>query len=122
GRIDGEMIAITYLFALAPLVLSFLVFIPHFGLGIGRLLEVWSVLCLVALLSPVLGVGRWAALGIGVGGWLLSQLLSRLLARPLAAITSRVWTLATGHASVVTAKDILTGATFMPLERQERAP
>lgn len=120
GRIDGEMIAITYLFALAPLVLSFLVFIPHLGLGIGRLLEVWSVLCLVALLSPVLGVGRWAALAIALGGWLLSQLLSRLLAKPLAALTSRIWTLATGHTSLVTAKDILTGATFVPLERQER--
>lgn len=122
GAIDGELIAITYLFALAPLVLSFLVFIPHLGLGIGRLLEVWSVLCLVALLSPVLGVGRWPALAIGVGGWFLSQLLSRLLARPLAAIASRVWTLATGHTSLLTAKDILTGATFVPLERQERHP
>lgn len=122
GRIDGEMIAITYLFALAPLVLSFLVFIPHLGLGIARLLEIWSVLCLVVLLSPVLGVGRWPALAIGVGGWLLSQLLSRLLARPLAALTSRAWTLVTGHATLVTAKDLLTGATFVPLERQERRP
>ena len=122
GRIDGEMIAITYLFALAPLVLSFLVFIPHLGLGIGRLLEIWSVLCLVALLSPVLGVGRWTALAIGIGGWFLSQFVSRLLARPIAALGSRGWTLATGHTSLVTAKDILTGATFVPLERQERRP
>lgn len=122
GRIDGAMIAITYLFALAPLALSFLMFIPHLGLGIGRLLEIWSVLCLVALLSPVLGVGRWTALAIGIGGWFLSQLVSRLLARPVAALTSRVWTLATGHASLVTAKDILTGATFVPLERQEKRP
>ncbi|GAB2598617.1 hypothetical protein [Pseudactinotalea suaedae] len=122
GGIDGEMIAITYLFALAPLVLSFLVFVPHLGLGIARLLEIWSVLALVALLSPVLGVGRWPALAIAVGGWFLSQLLSRLLARPLVAVGSRVWTLATGHATLLTAQDILTGATFVPLERQERRP
>jgi hypothetical protein len=122
GRIDGEMIAITYLFALAPLALSVLVFIPHLGLGIGRLLEVWSVLCLVALLSPVLGVGRWTALAISVGGWFLSQLVSRLLARPVAALGSRVWTLATGRTSILTANDILSGATFVPLERQQRDP
>lgn len=120
GAIDGELIAITYLFALAPLVLSFLVFIPHLGIGIGLLLELWSVLCLVALLSPVLGVGRVAALAIGLGGWFLSAFLSRLLTRPLAAIGSRAWTLATGHTSLLTGKDILTSATFVPLERQER--
>ncbi|WP_420112295.1 hypothetical protein [Pseudactinotalea sp.] len=120
GGIDGELIAITYLFALAPLVLSFLVFIPHLGIGIGLLLELWSVLCLVSLLSPVLGVGRVAALAIGLGGWFLSALLSRLLTRPLAAIGSRAWTLATGHTSLLTGKDILTSATFVPLERQER--
>lgn len=119
GRVDPETIGVTYLFALAPLVLSFLVFLPHFGLVIGKLLEGWTVLCLVVLLSPVLGIGWWQALALGGGTWLVSQLASRLLARPLAALTSRVWTLATGHEVFLTAHDILTAAPFVPLERAE---
>lgn len=120
GRVQGEVVGICYLFALAPLVLSFLVFLPYFGLFLGRLLEGWALLCLVALLSPVLGVGRWAALALAGGAWLVTQLLSRVLAGPLAVVSSRVWTLATGHESFLTAQDILTGAPFVPLERRER--
>lgn len=120
GRVDAQTLGICYLFALAPLVLGFLVFIPHFGLVIGRILEGWSLLCLVALISPVLGVGRWYALAAGGAAWLLGQLLSRLLSRPLAGISSRLWSLATGHETFLTAQDILTGAPFVPLERRER--
>lgn len=120
GRVDGETIGVAYLFALAPLTLSFLNFIPHFGLAIGKVLEGWTVLCLVALLSPVLGIGLWAALALGVGAWLVGHLASRLLARPIATMTSRVWTLATGHDVFLTAQDILTGAPFVPLERREQ--
>jgi hypothetical protein len=120
GRVDGETVGICYLFALAPLALAFLVFIPHFGLYIGRVLEGWTLLCLVALISPVLGVGRWYALAVAGGAWLIGQLLSRLLSRPLAAVSSRVWSLATGHDTFLTAQDILSGAPFVPLERRER--
>lgn len=120
GRVSGEAVGITYLFALAPLVLSFLVFVPHFGLALGRLLEGWALLCLVALLSPVLGVGLWAALALAGGSWVVTQVLSRVLARPLASVTSRLWTVATGHDTFLTTHDILTGAPFVPLERQER--
>lgn len=120
GRVDGETVGICYLFALAPLVLAFLVFVPHFGLYIGRVLEGWTLLCLVALISPVLGVGRWYALAVAGGAWLIGQLLSRLLSRPLAAVSSRLWSLTTGHETFLTAHDILTGAPFVPLERRER--
>lgn len=121
GRVEGDVVGICYLFALAPLVLSFLVFVPYFGLYLGRLLEMWALLCLVALLSPVLGIGRWPALALAGGTWVVTQLLSRLLARPLAVVSSRVWSLATGHETFLTAQDILTGTPFVPLERRERA-
>ena len=100
--------------------LSFLIFVPHFGLFLGRVLEGWALLCMVALLSPTLGVGhvggarprRWRLAGhagavpgaggaVGVGG-------------------SRLWSLATGHDTYLTARDILSGAPFIPLEQQER--
>lgn len=119
GRVDVAAVGVTYLFALAPLLLSFLVFVPHFGLLVGRVLEGWTVLCLVVLLSPVLGIGWWQALALGGGTWLLSQLLSRALVRPLAAVGSRVWTFATGREVFLTAQDVLTGAPFVPLGRSE---
>lgn len=119
SAIGGE-IGYCYLLALAPLVLSFLIFVPHFGLFLGRVLEGWALLCMVALLSPTLGVGMWAALGLAGGAWLVTQVLSRVLAGPLASVSSRLWSLATGHDTYLTARDILSGAPFIPLEQQER--
>ncbi len=120
GRVDGATIALVYLLSLAPHVLQVLVFIPHLGLGIGRLLEGWSVLALVVMLAHVLAIGWWWALLLSGGIWLATQLISHLLARPLARTTSRLWRLATGHATYLTAHDVLAGAPFVPLERRER--
>lgn len=119
GAIDAEEVGVCYLFALAPLVLSFLVFLPYVGLYLGRVLEGWALLCLVALLTQALGMRGWAALALAGGTWVVGQLLSRLLAGPLASVTSRVWSLATGHETFLTAHDILSGAPFVPLERGE---
>ncbi|HIZ35429.1 MAG TPA: hypothetical protein H9815_06600 [Candidatus Ruania gallistercoris] len=120
GAVDGVLLAVVYLLAMAPHLLGVLVFIPHFGLVIGRLLEVWTLVSLAALLVGVLGIGRVPAAAIALAAWLVSQLLSHLLAKPLALVSSRVWTLATGHETFITTQDILAGAPFVPLERQER--
>lgn len=120
GSVDGALVAVVFLVAVAPHALGFLVFVPHLGIGIGRLLEVWSLVALVVLLGTALGLGRWQAIAVGGAAWVAGQLLSRLLARPLAGLSSRAWTLATGHPSFVTVQDILTGAPFVPLERRER--
>lgn len=120
GDVDGGLVAVVFLVAIAPHALGFLVFVPYLGLGFGRLLEVWSLVALVVLLGAALGLDRWPAIAAGGGAWLAGQLLSRLLARPLAALASRAWTLATGHPSFVTVRDVLSGAPLIPLERRER--
>ena len=118
GAVDGELLAVVYLLAVAPHLLAFLVFIPHFGLVIGRLLEVWTLVCLAALLVHVLAIGRLPAVAIAGAAWLTGQLLSHLLAKPLAVVSSRAWSLATGRDTFITSQDILAGAPFVPLERQ----
>lgn len=118
-RAAAATIGVTYLYALAPLVLSVLIFIPHLGIGIGRVLEVWSVLALTALLVPTLGVGRWQALLIAALAWLLGLAVSRLAAKPVALVSSRIWTLATGQQTFVTAADVLSGAPFIPVQAAE---
>ncbi|WP_147919173.1 hypothetical protein [Ruania zhangjianzhongii] len=120
GAVDGELLAVVYLLAMAPHLLGVLVFIPHFGLMIGRLLEVWTLVSLAALLVHVLGIGRLPAAAIALAAWVVSQLLSHLLAKPLAVVSSRAWSLATGHATFITTQDILAGAPFVPLEQREQ--
>lgn len=103
------------LLALAPLVFNFITALPHLGLGIGRLLQAWSFLVFW------LGVGvtfqlSWPwALGFTISGWLVMQLASRLLHRPLGWVYSRLWTLATGRPTMVTSQDILSGMPIIPV-------
>lgn len=103
------------LLSLAPLAFNFVTALPHLGLGIGRLLQAWSFLVLW------LGVGvtfqlSWPwALGVTITGWLVMQLLSRLLHRPLDWLYSRLWTLATGRPTMVTSQDILSGMPIIPV-------
>lgn len=120
GRLDGELLGVVYLLAMAPHLLGVLVFIPHFGLMIGRLLELWTLVSLAALLVHVLGIDRLVAAAIALAAWLVSQLLSHLLAKPLAVVSSRAWSLATGHATFITTQDILAGAPFVPLEQRKQ--
>lgn len=118
GAVDPELLAVVYLLAVAPHLLGFLVFIPHLGLVIGRLLEVWTLVCLAALLVQVLAISRLPAAAIAGAAWFAGQLLSLLLAKPLAMASSRAWSLATGHDTFITGQDILAGAPFVPLERE----
>ncbi|TDE91567.1 hypothetical protein EXU48_15585 [Occultella glacieicola] len=119
GTVDAEMVAAAYLFAAAPHVLAFGVFIPYLGLLFGRVLEVWSAVVLAFLLAPVLAVGLLPALVISGVAWLAAHLLSVALAGPLARGTARAWTLVTGHETFLTSSDVLSGAPFVPLEHRE---
>jgi len=103
------------LLALAPLVFNFVTALPHFGLGIGRLLQMWSYLIMW------LGVGttfrlewQWA-LGVTIVGWVVMQLVSRLLDRPITWVYSRAWRLATGRPVMVTSRDVLAGMPIIPV-------
>ena len=104
-----------FLLALAPQVFNALTFVPHIGLAMGRFLQVWSVLVLFLLLAAAYAMPAWQALLVVASGWLVVQLLSRLLAAPLGWLGSRAWTLASGRPVLVTSRDILAGTPFVPV-------
>lgn len=118
--VSPTTIVVAYLLALAPQALGVLVFIPWLGLGIGRLLDGWGLLCRVVVLAALLDITRWQAALVAGVAWLLTQVLSRVLARPLASAASRGWTLATGRPAFLTSHDILAGTPFVPLSARER--
>lgn len=103
------------LLALAPHVFAFITAMPHIGLGIGRLLEVWSYLIIWVGTLHAFSLGRWSALAITIAGWLVMQILSRLLAEPLNWVVGRLWTLASGRPTFVRSRDILAGTPMVPV-------
>lgn len=110
-------VVVVYLLSLAPRTLGFLVFIPHLGLGIGRVIEGWCLLTLFLSLAYELQLAPWHALLVGGTAWLVAQVVSRLLARPLASVVSVVWSRVTGSPTFLTSHDVLAGAPFVPLDR-----
>lgn len=104
------------LLALAPLLFNVLTAFPYFGIPLARLLEIWSAIILWLGVSTVLEADLWVGLIITVTGWLVMQAMSRLVAKPLSAVMGRAWTLATGRETRVTARDILAGTPFIPVD------
>lgn len=105
--------------ALAPLAFNFITALPHLGLGIGRLLQAWSYLILWLGVATTFGLNWYWSLGITLAGWVVMQLLARLLQRPLNWAYSRLWTLATGRPTMVTSQDILSGMPIIPVQVRE---
>lgn len=103
------------LIALAPFVFNFVTALPFLGLGIGRLLQIWSYLIWWLGVGTTFRVDWGWALGLTLGGWLVMQLLSRLLHRPVNWAYARLWTLATGRPTMVTSQDVLSGMPFIPV-------
>lgn len=108
------LIAVSLL-ALAPQVFNFVTALPHLGLGIGRVLQAWTFLVFWFGVAITFDLFWPWALGFTIGGWLVMQLLSRLLHRPLNWLYSRLWTLATGRPTMVTSQDILSGMPIIPV-------
>ena len=100
----------------APQVFSVVTALPHVGLFIGRVLEAWGYLVLVVGVSAAFGIRLPLALGVSLAGWIIMQLASRLLRAPASWLGSKLWTLATGRPTMVTARDILAGTPLMPIE------
>lgn len=120
GDVPARTIVVVYLLSLAPRALSFLVFIPHLGLGIGKVIEGWCLITLFLALSHELGLGPWRALLVGGTAWLAAQVVSHLIARPLSALVSVVWTRVTGRPTFVTAHDLLADGPFVPVDASSR--
>lgn len=108
------------LIALAPFVFNFFMMLPYLGIGIGRLLQIWSYMVLWLGLASVFGIGWIPALGFTLAGWTAMQVLARLSVRPITWVSSRLWTLATGRPTMVTAHDILSGMPLIPITTPDR--
>ena len=53
--------------------------------------------------------------------WMIMQLASRLLGRPAGLLAGKVWTLVTGHPTMLDPKDVLAGTPFVPIGRAAAA-
>lgn len=102
--------------AMAPQAFAFLTALPHFGLIIGRFLEIWGFLIFWFGVSKIFGMDWLPSLIITLAGWLVMQLISRLVHRPLSWLVARAWTLATGRPTMITSKDVLAGMPMIPVE------
>lgn len=126
GTSFGVVAALT-LASTAPLLFGFFEFVPVFGLIVGRLLQVWSALCLWALIATAYSLGWWGSLAVTVAAWLVMQVLSRLLGPAVGKVTARIWSTIAGRPTLVTGHDILAGAPLVPIDSEkvaspERAP
>lgn len=115
-RLSLLLAAQAVLLSTAPLLFGFFELIPYLGTGIARVLQAWGVVALWAVVGALYQVGRWTALLVTLLGWGAMQLLSWLLARPLTALGRWVWRLSTGNPTILTAKDLLSGHQFVPVE------
>ncbi|HEY9872999.1 MAG TPA: hypothetical protein V6D12_06170, partial [Candidatus Obscuribacterales bacterium] len=76
-------IARTLGLAYAPLVFSFLVALPYFGVPISVVLSVWSFVAFVTGLKVALGLGIWQTFWCGALGWAVFQVSQRTIGRPV---------------------------------------
>ena len=91
----------------APLVFGFFILIPWMGPFIGKLLNVWSFLILIAIVEFQFKIGIWGALLVVGLGWLASLALNNTIGRPVVALRNRLSKLITGSNLDATAEDIL---------------
>ncbi len=113
----GPQVAIrAVLLATAPLVLGFFELIPYLGPGIARILQAWGMVALWVVVGVLYGVDRWTALAITLTGWGVMQALSWALSTPVTKLGNAIWKRLSGQPTLVTARDILSGHQFMPVE------
>lgn len=115
-RPDFALAARAVMLSSAPMIFGFLQLMPYLGPGVARVLQAWGVLALWVIVAVVYGVDRWTALVITGAGFAIMQGASWLLARPLTAVANRVWHAFTGHRTMLSAQDLLSGHQFMPVE------
>jgi hypothetical protein len=91
----------------APLVFGFLVLIPWMGPFVGKVLNVWSMLILIAILEFQFKIGFLGAVICVVLGWLASLALTNTIGRPIAALRNKVFQKVSGSRLDSTADDLL---------------
>ena len=91
----------------APLVFGFFVLIPWMGPFVGKVLNVWSFLILLAIVQFQFHIGFWGAVLVVGLGWLASLAINNTIGRPIVALRNRLFQLVTGSNLDTTAEDIL---------------
>ncbi|MGB3954390.1 MAG: hypothetical protein WBL05_03775 [Brooklawnia sp.] len=103
----------TVLVSFAPQWLGFLVLLPFTGTGIARLLQVWHLLALWVMLTPVLDAGRPAALLVAAAAWLVTEAIDALVEHSPLRLRERLFRLVSGSAGR-TWRDVMASS---PMER-----
>ncbi|WP_432558332.1 hypothetical protein [Granulicoccus sp. GXG6511] len=81
----------------APMAFGFLTAIPLLGPALNRLLSVWSLVVLWAVVAATFRAGPWPAAALVLAAWLGMLLLGNLLGPELARLRDRVWRRVTGR-------------------------
>lgn len=103
----------------APHVFAFLVFVPFWGAGLGRVLTLWSLLSIMVGVQVGLSLGWWQAFLCTGLGWLSLQVLQRTIGHPL---LSTVRWLQARAAGVEQIREQLASEDLIELLTQESAP
>jgi hypothetical protein len=80
----------------APYLLGFLIFIPFFGVPIGWILSLYTLLAVLTGLEVVFSIPLWLAAIAGGSGWLVVQLFQRTIGQPLTTLAQYVRTRVAG--------------------------
>ena len=94
----------------APYWLGFLVLLPYTGPGIARVLQVWHVIALWMLLTPVLGADRGTALLVTAGAWLATVAVDFAAEHSPLRLRERLFRLLTGS-KATTSRDLMAAAS-----------
>lgn len=110
----------------APLLFSFLAFIPFFGVALGSLLSLWSLLAVLVGAQVGLELPLWQAALCGGLGWLVVQLVQRTVGRPLVTLSRWLRARAAGVerirevlATEDLVEDLLKESAVQDVERQD---
>ncbi len=98
------------LVGLAPYWLGFLVLLPYTGPGIARVLQIWHVIALWMLLTPVLGTDRGTALLVTAGAWLATVAVDFAAEHSPLRLRERLFRLLTGS-KATTSRDLMAAAS-----------
>jgi hypothetical protein len=85
----------------APLIFGFFELIPYAGMFIRLILRIWALLAVTVALSNA-AIPLWQVLIAAIGGWVIVEIIYRLLGKPLMVIGNWLWYTATGRRKIAT--------------------
>jgi hypothetical protein len=94
----------------APALFAFVVLIPYAGMFIRLILRIWTLLAVTVALS-VLAIPLWQILIAAIGGWLIVEIIYRVMGKPLRAIGNWLWYVASGRRKLLTVPELIDELT-----------